>query len=155
MSDWKTQLLVTSNGTPRPLLANAITAFREAPAWFGVLAYDEFSRETVIKAAPPWDIRLAPWSERVWSSHDDLLATEWLQREDIAVNTQTTAQAVEAVARDRAFHRNFRRRLPLGRLARFELMKLHHVAFRVVEQHAEMRKIDEAFQPAREIVEES
>jgi predicted P-loop ATPase len=104
MSDWKTQLLVTSNGTPRPLLANAITAFREAPAWFGVLAYDEFSRETVIKAAPPWDIRLAPWSERVWSSHDDLLATEWLQREDIAVNTQTTAQAVEAVARDRSYH---------------------------------------------------
>ena len=104
MSDWKGRLLVTSTGAPRPLLANAITALREAPAWFGVLAYDEFSRETVIKAAPPWDIKLAPWSERVWSSHDDLLATEWLQREVIAVNTQTTAQAVEAVARDRAFH---------------------------------------------------
>jgi predicted P-loop ATPase len=104
MSDWKTRLLVTSTGSPRPLLANAITAFREAPAWFGVLAYDEFSRETVIRSAPPWDVQLAPWSQRVWSSHDDLLATEWLQREDIAVNTQTTAQAVEAVARDRSFH---------------------------------------------------
>jgi predicted P-loop ATPase len=104
MSDWKIQLLVTSTGSPRPLLANAITAFREAPAWFGVFAYDEFSRETVIRSAPPWDVKLAPWSERVWSSHDDLLATEWLQREDIAVNTQTTAQAVEAVARDRSFH---------------------------------------------------
>ena len=104
MSDWKIRLLVTSTGAPRPLLANAITALREAPAWFGVLAYDEFSRETVIKAAPPWDIKLAPWSERAWSSHDDLLATEWLQREGIAVNTQTTAQAVEAVARDRSFN---------------------------------------------------
>ncbi|WP_161852478.1 VapE domain-containing protein [Bradyrhizobium sp. CCBAU 051011] len=104
MSDWKSRLLVTSTGAPRPLLANAITALREAPAWFGVLAYDEFSRETVIKAAPPWDIKLAPWSERAWSSYDDLLATEWLQREGIAVNTQTTAQAVEAVAGDRAFH---------------------------------------------------
>ena len=61
MSDWKTRLLVTSTRSPRPLLANAITAFREAPAWFGVLAYDEFSRETVIKAAPAWDVRLAPW----------------------------------------------------------------------------------------------
>ena len=49
----------------------------------GVLAYDEFSRETVIRAAPPWNIKLSPWSERVWSSHDDLLATEWLQREGI------------------------------------------------------------------------
>ena len=36
--------------------------------------------------------------------HDDLLATEWLQREGIGVNTPTTAQAVEAVARNRAFH---------------------------------------------------
>ena len=101
---WRERLLLTITGTPRPLLANAITALREAPAWFGVLAYDEFSRETVIKAAPPWDIKLAPWSERAWSSHDDLLATEWLQREGIAVNTQTTAQAVEAVARDRSFN---------------------------------------------------
>jgi hypothetical protein len=34
MSDWKIRLLVTSTGAPRPLLANAITALREAPAWF-------------------------------------------------------------------------------------------------------------------------
>jgi hypothetical protein len=88
MSDWKTRLLVTTTGSPRPLLANAITALREAPAWFGVLAYDEFSRETVIKSAPPWDIKLKPWSERACSSHDDLLTTEWLQREDIAVNNR-------------------------------------------------------------------
>lgn len=33
MSDWKIRLLVTSTGAPRPLLANAITALREAPAW--------------------------------------------------------------------------------------------------------------------------
>ena len=31
-----------------PLLANAITALREAPAWHGVLAYDQFAMETVI-----------------------------------------------------------------------------------------------------------
>ena len=41
---------------------------------------------------------------RAWSSHDDLLTAEWLQRAGIAVNTQTAAQAVEAVARDRSFH---------------------------------------------------
>ena len=60
MSDWKTRLLVTSTGTPRPLLANAITALREAPAWFGVLAYDEFSRETVIRSAPPSGLQASP-----------------------------------------------------------------------------------------------
>ena len=48
------------HGLAPPLLANAITAFREAPAWFGVLAYDEFSRETVIRSSPPWDVKVAP-----------------------------------------------------------------------------------------------
>ena len=101
---WRERLLLTITGTPKPLLANAITALREAPAWFGVVAHDEFSRETVIEVPPPWDVKLSPWSQRTWSSHDDLLATEWLQRAGIAVNTQTTAQAVEAVAAGRSFH---------------------------------------------------
>ena len=40
----------------------------------------------------------------VWASHDDLLTAEWLQRAGIAVNTQTAAQAIEAVACDGGFH---------------------------------------------------
>ena len=44
------------------------------------------------------------WTSRAWSSHDDLLTAEWRQRNGISVNTATAAQAVEAVARDRAFH---------------------------------------------------
>lgn len=104
MSKWKSQLLVTSTGAPRPLLANAITALREAPPWAMVLAYDEFARETILKASPPWDIKLVPWQQRAWGPHDDLLTAEWLQREGIAVNVAVAAQAVEAVSRDRSFH---------------------------------------------------
>lgn len=104
MSGWKSNLLVTPRGMPRALLANAITALREAPAWFGVLAYDDFSRETVIRAAPPWDARMAPWEQRAWSAHDDLMTADWLQREGIGVNAVVAAQAVEAVARDATFH---------------------------------------------------
>src|SRR5271169_6721041 len=48
-------LISTSKGAPKPLLANAITALQEAPAWFNVLAFDEFRYETVINEAPPWD----------------------------------------------------------------------------------------------------
>ena len=40
---WREHLLLRSPAHPKPLLANAITALREAPAWFGVLAYDEFA----------------------------------------------------------------------------------------------------------------
>jgi predicted P-loop ATPase len=101
---WKDRLLLTATGSPRPLLANAMTAFREHPAWFGVLAYDEFARETVVRAAPPWDAKVSRWEQRAWSPHDDLLVAEWLQREGIAVNSMVAAQAVEAVSRDRSIH---------------------------------------------------
>ena len=46
---WREHLLLTITGTPKPLLANAITALREAPAWHGVLSYDQFAMETVIE----------------------------------------------------------------------------------------------------------
>jgi predicted P-loop ATPase len=101
---WRGHLLLTTTGTPKPLLANAITALREAPAWQGVLAYDEFAMESIVSGAPPWDFKSLQWVPRAWASHDDLLTAEWLQRAGIAVNTQTAAQAVEACARDRAFH---------------------------------------------------
>src|SRR5262245_18336814 len=101
---WKDRLLVTSTGSPRPLLANAITALREHPAWLGALAYDEFARETVLRAAPPWDAQVCPWEQRAWSAHDDLLVADWLQREQIAVNSVVAAQAVEAVSRDATIH---------------------------------------------------
>jgi predicted P-loop ATPase len=105
---WRDRLLLTDTKKPRPLLANAITALREAPAWQGVLSYDEFAMETIVGDAPPWDFKtLNPalvWTTRAWSSHDDLLTAEWLQRAGIAVNTQTAAQAVEAVARERSYH---------------------------------------------------
>jgi predicted P-loop ATPase len=88
---------------PKPLLANAVTALRECPAWQGVLTYDGFGLETFIDASPPWSMDLV-WHSRPWTSHDDLLATDWLQRQGIAVNSATTAQAVELVAKDRQFH---------------------------------------------------
>jgi hypothetical protein len=103
LEPWRANLIVTGTGAPKPLLANAITARREAPAWRGVLAYDQFALETVVTDAPPWHMGLQ-WATRAWSPHDDLLAAEWLQRSGIFVNTATAAQAVEAVARERSFH---------------------------------------------------
>jgi predicted P-loop ATPase len=69
-----------------------------------VLAFDQFAVETIVDGAPPWDMKTLAWVSRAWSSHDDLLTAEWLQRSGISVNTATAAQAVEAVARDRVFH---------------------------------------------------
>jgi predicted P-loop ATPase len=101
---WRPLLILTPTGKPRPLLANAIIALREAPAWHGVLAYNEFRRETVIESYPPWDPQVSKWVTRAWTDHDDLLATDWLQKAEISVQSKITAQAVEVVARDRSFH---------------------------------------------------
>jgi predicted P-loop ATPase len=102
LSEWKAGLLLNKAGTPRPLLANAMTALREAPEWKGVLGYDEFARETVLRAHPPWGLK--DDKPRAWTSHDDLLAAEWLQHADIAVTAPVAQQAVEAVSRDASFH---------------------------------------------------
>jgi predicted P-loop ATPase len=101
---WRDRLILTNTGNPKPLLANAITALREAPAWSDVLSFDEFAVETKVHNAPPWDVKFSQWIERSWSSNDDLLTAEWLQREGITIDARTAAQAVEVVARDRTFH---------------------------------------------------
>ena len=55
--DWQQSLLMTDRGTPRALLANAITALRLAPEWDGVLGFNEFSMTTVALKPPPWPAR--------------------------------------------------------------------------------------------------
>jgi predicted P-loop ATPase len=92
------------HGKPEITSRKRNAALREHPAWFGVLAYDEFARETILLASPPWDAGVSQWQQRAWSAHDDLLAAEWLQRQEIAVNSTVAAQAVEAVSRDHSIH---------------------------------------------------
>ena len=78
--------------------------FATLPPGTGVLAYDQFAVETKLIGIPPWDAHTLQWIERAWTSHDDLLTADWLQRNGISVNAATAAQAVEAVAREFSFH---------------------------------------------------
>lgn len=100
---WRANLIMSPSGAPKPLLANAITALREAPPWRTVLAYDVFAMQAMIELGPPWHPG-TEWQPRPWTPQDDLLATDWMQRQGIGVNVATAAQAVEAVAQDRRFH---------------------------------------------------
>jgi hypothetical protein len=83
-----------------PVLANAIAAFRHAPEWGGVLAFNEFAFGTVALKSPPWG--LVPKGE--WTDHEDRLAAEWLQKQGILVSVEVAGQAVQTAARDRPFH---------------------------------------------------
>ena len=101
---WKDKLLVSGSGTPKPIVANAIIALREAPIWFGALAFDLLACETWLVKEPPWNAALAEWTPRPWSPQDDMRATFWLQNHGIAVTPATVAQAIETVAHDQEYN---------------------------------------------------
>jgi predicted P-loop ATPase len=90
----------TMEGRILPVLANAIAAFRHAPEWGGVLAFNEFGFGTVALKSTPWGI--VPKGE--WTDHEDRLAAEWLQKQGILVSVEVSGQAVQTAARDRPFH---------------------------------------------------
>jgi predicted P-loop ATPase len=98
---WHSHLIMSSKG-PRALLANALTALREAPEWQGRLWFDTFQQQTVLRGAAPW--MTAAQSEQKWLEHFDARATEWLQHKGIMVGLETTGVAVQTVARERQFH---------------------------------------------------
>jgi len=105
-SAWKRDLLRskpsmnTTEGRILPVLANAIAAFRQAPEWSGVLAFNEFAFGTVALKPTPWGV--VPKGE--WTDHEDRLAAEWLQKQGILVSVEVAGQAVQTAARDRPFH---------------------------------------------------
>ena len=79
-----------------------MTAFRSAPEWQSVLAFDSFALNTRLKHAPPWE-GSGP-QDRVWSPLDDVLAANWLQHNGIMVGLYTAQMAIEAVAQDAPYH---------------------------------------------------
>lgn len=99
--EWHRKLISTPAG-PKPLQANVVTALRTCPQWHSVLAYDVFEMRTIVDLAPPW--AGVGDGNRPWTPDDDVLTTDWMQRQGIGINVATTEKAVEVVARDRSFH---------------------------------------------------
>ena len=63
--DWTDSLILDKHGKIIANLANLILILREAPAWKGVLGYDEFNARVVIRKRPPWGEEMpdAPWTD--------------------------------------------------------------------------------------------
>jgi predicted P-loop ATPase len=97
--DWHANLIRSANDQPKALLANAITALRDSPAWKNVLAYNEFTMGILATKATPWGGAVDEWTD-----HDDRLITDWLQHEGIYVSVEVAGQAVQTVAKAKKFH---------------------------------------------------
>jgi predicted P-loop ATPase len=104
LGDWKSDLLRSEHGAPKPLLANAITLFGQAPPFAGLIKLDEFAARIMLLGTPPWENSARTWEPRPWSNSDDIRAAEWLQRQGIAVNPNVAGQAVTVIAERQRFH---------------------------------------------------
>jgi predicted P-loop ATPase len=101
---WTKDLQRYGSGAPHATLANACHALRSAPELQLMVAHDVFAMKTMMVSPPPWEFEPQRFAQRAWMPHDDLLATEHLQRMGIPIKPQTATQAVELVARERSFH---------------------------------------------------
>jgi len=98
-ADWRKRLIRNKAGDPKALLANAMTAFRDAPEFKDVLFFNEFTSTAVTKRSPVFG-----GSTGEWTDHEDRLAADWLHHNGIGVSVEVAGQAVQAVARDHPFH---------------------------------------------------
>ncbi len=97
---WKAELIHSTSGAPKALLANGLMALRLAPEWAGAIGFDEFRLLTCfLKEAP---IGGRPFE--TWADHYDCLVADWLQRQGIHVGREVAGQAVQTVAREHCFH---------------------------------------------------
>jgi predicted P-loop ATPase len=101
---WKARLMVDKQGAPRPIFFNAAHALRDAPAWLNVLAFDDFTKRTMLVSPPPWEMSPINWQPRPWTGQDDFQTTEWLQQQNILVPLSVAEHAVEMVAAERRYH---------------------------------------------------
>ena len=93
---WRRGLDRTRSNEPRPILANALLALREAPEWDDLLSFNEFSQKIRVRGRLPWATQRR---EEDWTEIHDTYTAEWLQRQAIRVPPQIAYLAIEAVAR--------------------------------------------------------
>jgi predicted P-loop ATPase len=99
---WQSELKFDVLGGIRPVLHNYILILREHPDWKGVIAYNEFAGQVIIRGKPYWGGDVA--RNIPWNDHFDSLTRVWFQRQDIAAAQNDTGRAVQAAARANVFH---------------------------------------------------
>lgn len=106
---WRKHLVLSSNGSIKPVRENAVVALdgvpdlkqRGVPEAAGVIGYNEFTNDLIKTRATPWGTPAGEWQEV-----DELLMGEWLVREHWlpSMPRGTLEEAVRMVAFRHRFH---------------------------------------------------
>lgn len=94
-------IIVSKNGEPAPLLANAITILGHATEWKGSIGWNDFHRriECIKQATDERQV-----AHGLWTDAHDAAATEWIQQAGVHVPMSTVRQAVATVAQKHAYN---------------------------------------------------
>lgn len=88
------------DGTLKANLSNARLILLDDPAWRGVIAFDEFARQTVARKRHP-----ERGTTGAWTDFDDSAAAVWIaQKYNIDIPTRVVMEAVQLVAECNTFH---------------------------------------------------
>lgn len=101
--EWREDLAISDNGKVMRTLSNVLIALRQAPLWRNLFAWNQFSSRLMITRELPGvaEKRKIP---RELTEPDVSNVTDWMQHNGIIVASQTTAEAIRAVAEDNARH---------------------------------------------------
>ncbi|WP_240558556.1 VapE domain-containing protein [Paracoccus contaminans] len=100
---WFGRLCQDLAGTPERNEANVIIALNSDAVFAGVLAFDDFAQEIVVRQPLPWDDASSTFP-RPWEDADDIRTAEWLQLRGLNVAPVVVSRAVGAVARELRLH---------------------------------------------------
>jgi predicted P-loop ATPase len=100
---WFGRLRLDLAGTPERNEANVIIALTSDQAFAGVLAFDAFAQEIIVRRPLPWDSPDTAFP-REWEDGDDIRTAEWLQLRGINVAPVVVGRAAGAVAREHRIH---------------------------------------------------
>jgi predicted P-loop ATPase len=100
--DWTNDIKFDDKtGNVKPILHNLILYLCEHPKWKGVVGFDEFKNQVVIRKPLPWG---AEAHDASWADQHETLTRRWFETEDIVATLGNVGRAVQAAARANTFH---------------------------------------------------
>lgn len=124
---WQKLLVTGPKGEIYKILANALVALRNAPAWQGVFGWNEFAcRTEVLKQLPAGPARPVPHE---LTDVDITNTTDWLQQHGVQVGSKVAEEAIRAVADENRFHpvREYLAALVWDGTARLDMWLIDHL----------------------------